>query len=570
MPTLINASSKPLSLVFDKSYAFEIPVYQRPYSWELEQAELLLQDLLDFQAVKKDDGYFLGSIVLIKDDQNVKAEVIDGQQRLTTLTILIACLAERARELGDPDFSTYVEYLYEKGNKLTKTPEQPRLTLREKDGVFFSTWVQGLQIDAMLQLDPVQLATDAQRHILNNTGYLRAETIKTFPDLTSLEAFATFLMSECYLVVVSTPTQDSAFRVFSTMNSRGLDLSTPDILKAKILGSVADAEKLAFSAVWEDLEEGLGRVEFDNLFGHIRTIFRPEKQRGTLLKEFEDYVLSGNKDGKKLIENVISPYALAYENVIDQSFKATAGAEKANEALTWLAHIDHRDWVPAALEVIVRHGSNGDMVATLLVELERLAAYLFICHVGASQRIARYARVVSDLRANSTKALQISETETQEMVARLDANIYELSPKRKNYIIRRLDRFMSDGGATYSHKMFTIEHVMPQTISDDSTWAEWWPDVEKRKLWTHRLANLVALNQYRNSTAGNRNLDKKIETYLAGRKGNPSYTLTVKMLKATSWKEDDLVARQADLIETMIEGWGLTMPATAIRQAASV
>src|SRR3954453_1098325 len=92
----IEAHEVPLHEVFSSDYSFRIPDYQRPYAWEREQAEQLLEDLLDTLRRDEDEPYFLGSVVLVKEPDQASAEVIDGQQRLTTLTILFAVLRDLA------------------------------------------------------------------------------------------------------------------------------------------------------------------------------------------------------------------------------------------------------------------------------------------------------------------------------------------------------------------------------------------------------------------------------------------------------------------------------------------
>ncbi len=93
----------PLWKVFSVEYHFKIPHYQRPYAWETTQAADLLNDLSDALDRDSAEPYFLGSLVLIKQREVAESQVIDGQQRLTTLTILFAVLAELARDadVGD-------------------------------------------------------------------------------------------------------------------------------------------------------------------------------------------------------------------------------------------------------------------------------------------------------------------------------------------------------------------------------------------------------------------------------------------------------------------------------------
>jgi uncharacterized protein with ParB-like and HNH nuclease domain len=156
MPVTIHATEKPLFRIFNNDFAFEIPPYQRPYAWTTEQASELLTDLLAFlgngsQASEEINPYFLCRIVLIKEDDSPEADIVDGQQRLATLTILLAVL----RSLVPPEFVTdLTSYIYEKGNVILGTPNRYRLKLRERDELFFRRYFQDEGgLDSFLQLD---------------------------------------------------------------------------------------------------------------------------------------------------------------------------------------------------------------------------------------------------------------------------------------------------------------------------------------------------------------------------------------------------------------------------------
>jgi uncharacterized protein with ParB-like and HNH nuclease domain len=140
----IRGSEYPIKKIFSDDFVFTIPLYQRAYAWTAEQSEELLQDLLRAMDAYKDSiedlsPYFLGSIVLIKEDDNSMAEVIDGQQRLTTLTMLLSAL----RGLIKNEYAEgLTSFLCEKGNIITGTPSRYRLRLRERDAQFFQKYIQ--------------------------------------------------------------------------------------------------------------------------------------------------------------------------------------------------------------------------------------------------------------------------------------------------------------------------------------------------------------------------------------------------------------------------------------------
>lgn len=99
----ISGAEYPLKKIFSSDFDFMIPSYQRPYAWTTEEAGELFNDIKDFMDQQADDDpYFLGSIVLIKNETDSRAEVIDGQQRLTTLTILLSVLLDKLNDDREP------------------------------------------------------------------------------------------------------------------------------------------------------------------------------------------------------------------------------------------------------------------------------------------------------------------------------------------------------------------------------------------------------------------------------------------------------------------------------------
>ena len=237
----IKGEHRPLEKVFSNDYVLNIPHYQRPYAWKPENAQELVTDLVTFMgdAARKVDEippYFLGSIVLVKNEALPEADVIDGQQRLTTLTMLLSALRAATRA---PFSDGLTAFLYQVGNPVTGAPDQYRLRLRPDDAEFFRQYVQapdGLEKLATLTRE----LPDAQRLIRDNALLLLREVTKLGDD--KRQCLAQYLIRRCYLVVVSTPDTDSAYRIFSILNDRGLDLSHADILKAELVSKIQNKD----------------------------------------------------------------------------------------------------------------------------------------------------------------------------------------------------------------------------------------------------------------------------------------------------------------------------------------
>lgn len=291
----IQATEHPIEKVFSNDFVFTIPLYQRPYAWTIEQAGELLEDLITSLGDGKEqiddlNPYFLGSIVLIKENvDKPDAQVVDGQQRLTTLTILLATLRElvpieHANELTN--------FLYQKGSLLSCTSNRYRLTLRERDAQFLKDYIHDEGgINKLQQLNSAKLP-DSQKNIKEN-ALLFFQRLQEFTEFQRIR-LAQFIINRCFLVVVSTPDLGSAYRIFSVLNDRGLDLSLTDILKAEIIGKLPDYQQEAYTAKWEETEVNLGREVFKDLFAYIRMIKQKAKPRKSILEEFQNNILPTN------------------------------------------------------------------------------------------------------------------------------------------------------------------------------------------------------------------------------------------------------------------------------------
>ena len=560
MSKKISGAEYPLSKIFSSEFEYRIPSYQRPYAWTVDQASELFDDLKAFYDAEEEEGYFLGSIVLIKSEEKPVAEVIDGQQRLTTLTILLAAMA-CAHDGANKD--ELKDYIVEPGKKVEKIEPKPRLSLRERDKPFFKKYIQEFALDKLVALDESALENESQANILRNCKHFQKVIADTFAEPEELLDFVSFLMTRCYLVAVSTPNEASAFRVFSVMNSRGLDLQPTDIIKADMIGKLkSEADRQEYNDKWEEMEVELTRDGFKDLFTYLRMIHAKDKAKKSLLEEFRTHVLPAHPDTKVFIDDVLEPYAEALEFIRSASYTATKDAETVNGYITWLNRIDNSDWIPPAMLFLKKHRNNPSLLADFFKRLERLAAYIHVCRIYVNDRIDIYGNLITEIESgvdlDDMTYLDLSEEEKEEFRDELDSDVYEFTPRRRNYLLLRLDSFISDGAASYDTKVLTIEHVLPQTVNKASEWAEWWPDASERKDWVHRLANLVPLNKKKNSAAQNYDFRVKCDTYFKGKSDVSSFALTTQVLTKKKWTPKVIETRQQALLDVLIENWELS------------
>ena len=564
MTNIIHAIEKPLSKIFSDDFVFSIPAYQRPYAWTTEEARELLSDLLSpFEDSPKSitdlTPYFLGSIVLIKNESIPEADVVDGQQRLTTLTILLSVL----RKLVIPAIASEITtFIYQRGLVIAGIEDRYRLQLREKDKDFFRQYIQHEDgLDILFKLDS-SLLTDSQRNIQAN-ALCFFEVLKEKKE--QLNQFVMYLVTRCFLVVVSTPDVDSSYRVFSVLNSRGLDLSVSDILKSEIIGAINEStQQEKYTKIWEDEEVDLGRERFQELFSHIRMIYLKSKPKESVLKEIRKQILPLQKTSQNFIDNVLKPYSDALEIIKNEKYLASGkDAETVNSLLQWLNRIDNVDWIAPAILYLTQNYHDPVKLKRFFVDLERLTAGLLIRRADINERISRYGQLLTAIENREdlyalTSPLQLTSNESNQIIQTLDGDLYN-NKRIRLYVLLRLDSALTMEGVKHDTKVISIEHVLPQNPKKGSTWFTWFPNDDERLNFVHRLGNLVLLSRRKNSEAQNFVFDKKRTEYFSNTRGSGivTFALTNQVLIKNEWTPEVITQRQVDNLQILKKLWRL-------------
>ena len=244
----ITAKPEDIRTIFSREY--QIPMFQREYSWEQEQCETLWDDLIDFHNEKdKKDKYFLGNIVVHPIDESEKFSVIDGQQRLTTLLLLIRALFDNAGTV-----KALEECLKIKDKLSSELTDNIRLN---------SDVIEGDKKN--LEKIILEGRCDDENSRLNINYDMFKKKIsdwkqgKTSDELNKL--ILTFL-DNVVLLPILCETEDDALNIFETINNRGLSLSDADIFKSKLYAGIESSKRSEFIDEWNDLndQEDLFRI----------------------------------------------------------------------------------------------------------------------------------------------------------------------------------------------------------------------------------------------------------------------------------------------------------------------
>jgi len=265
----LNVDQKTIfDLLSDKKADFLIPDYQRPYAWDEEQCQTLWDDIFlfsfpnnDYETFDENEEYFLGSIVTYKNEKG-KSEVIDGQQRLTTLMLILRAFYDKFANMQDTN------------SKLTRSRIEHCIW---KTDTFGTADKSKLKIDSEVATDndkqeflellcTGEIKSGSKSQYVNNYQFFQRK-IDDF-----LQEFASYfpylparILRNCILLPIEAESQDTALRIFSTLNDRGLPLSDADIFKAQFYKYYGGLDKKdEFIAEWKELEEITSSVFYPN------------------------------------------------------------------------------------------------------------------------------------------------------------------------------------------------------------------------------------------------------------------------------------------------------------------
>lgn len=550
----------------DHTVFYGIPGYQRPYAWGTDQVAQLWGDLEVWRsshAGKRVDAippYFLGSIVLTWNPDRTHWDVIDGQQRLTTLTILLAVARQLTPE--GPLRQHLTKFLEGDADPFSTDAPRLRLSARDRDLDFWRD-------DVIRRTDPFLTAQtdhlrDARRNMVVNARWLAGKLKSLAEDERRrlLEA----LLKRCCLVVVKTRDTLTAMRIFQVLNDRGLDLRATDILKSTLLGELTPTEAQAWTHAWEDAEETLGRGGLEQLFAHLRTLIRLRRAESTLVREYET-ILSGSKsDGspplsaRDFLEQHLKPAIGPFAQIREQAYTAPHHAGRVNDHLTALSLIDNQDWQPAALLLFRHLSGDAATLADALAELEARAFHMMLTRMYTHPRVTRYLKAYERERTDGVEglrdSLRLGKKPREELRAALDGELY-LHRRARRPVLLLLDHLIADE----EHwrpipAKVTVEHVLPQNPGAESRWREWYSE-DAHAHWLHRLGNLLLLSRRRNTRASNRPFDQKKRTYFLTHGASP-YALTSRVVAEDDWTETTLKRHHAEVIALLCQRWGLT------------
>lgn len=479
---------------------FLIPVYQRFYSWDIEQCKRLWNDIVEMQRKGK-VGHFVGSIVNIAEQAMPtgvqKYMIIDGQQRMTTLTLLLLALRDYAiKNPGDTSINARrIDNMLLK-NEYENGDERYKLLLTETDRNILINLVE-------------------EKPIAEGTRSRLIENYKFFADKL---ADKEILPAEVYesigkLQIVNITLDravDDAQAIFESLNSTGKELSESDLIRNYVLMGLEPSEQIyVYEHLWRPMEqlfvyETQGTV-MDAFFRHYLTmkLARIPKQ-GRVYEEFKLYHLNCEFGTIRELCQDLLDYAKYYTNIV---FKRNFDLDlkKLYEDI-----IDLRMEVSYPFLLKIHHDcTDGIITSDELKEILKLCiSYVLrraICEIPTNSMNKTFATLKNYIKPddylNSVKAFFVMQDTYKEFPdndkfegAFVSRDIYNM--RARNYILSRLENF--ENKAPIIIENYTIEHIMPQNKNLSLEWqadlGADWQEVQKKYLHTIGNLTLTAYN----------------------------------------------------------------------------
>lgn len=535
----MKAEESKLTTIFADSKTYEIPKYQRPYSWTDQHTFQLLDDTYDAY-MSKDREYFIGSVIAIEKEKDRKFDIVDGQQRLTTLNLLFSKLRSLIK---DESAKNELQKRILPINVLTGATEQPRLVLRPQDHPFFRDVVlMGKNCEDTTEL------TETQLRILDNL-----QTIEEFlKDKTEqdLKLYANYLLENVYVVFVRTENFQSAYRLFNVLNARGLPLNNGDLIKNKLFELAEDefTEGL-IDEKWNELEDLITISKLDIFLGHTRTALKGEKQRQSLHLEFESIIDSYPGTPISFIEDLVKS-AKNYNKITNNKFDNV----KITRLISSLENVSHDEWVPPLLSFLNKQ--ILDISTENFIDLlDKITYQNWIRRLGKTKRSTVYYNIITLLNKGSQGQPILDKIKEAKNNQEFDSFIVgDLYGTAYAYaVLHRLEVEMQDDSVqkTFSGTI-SIEHILPQKMTD-KYWIDRFSEPE-HKQWVHKIGNLTLLSGKKNSSAQNFDFIKKKDLY---NKKNlkVSFDLTKEICTLNDWNLEQIKTRQIQLVDKIKTIW---------------
>lgn len=543
---------------------YRVPPYQRDYSWSEEQWEDLWNDIVDLRS-EPDRSHYLGALVIeSKTDRDFL--VIDGQQRLATLSLLALAVIDRLEAMATSDIES--ENNSERSRELRnrfigeKDPasliESSRLLLNATDDAFYQDYLIQLKDPRNPRKLPKSnlLLWDCFRYFISRLD----ELSELRNDGLAMASVLSETVARQFLFILITVDDElNAYTVFETLNARGLELTTTDLLKNYLFSRIKVSSDLAaLQRRWQSLVNTVGQTRFPEFLRYHLLCEQPQIRSQRLFKIVRDQTKTA-EDVFNLLDELEGRGEL-FEAILDSGhgYWMEDHLSKAKKYVVELNLFRIKQPMPllfATWDLFTKE----DFVRVLKLVSSISFRYTIVSGLNTNALEPVYhraAKAVIDGKASTPSAvfellkpIYVEDEKMKQDFTLLELDTRGRRKKLAKYILARLEEKTSNLHCDPDTDPGTIEHVLPENPSEE--WKDVFP-VEKWESSVYRLGNLTLLKASDNRAIGNKPYSIKLPVY---EKSRYRVTQRIADLASEQWTPELINERQRILAETAKQIW---------------
>lgn len=543
-----------------RSEDLAVPVNQREYSWEEEHVNDLLND---FERVINKESYFLGTIVITKGESN-RPEVTDGQQRLATTTMLFAAIRDYLVSTNDKQRSQAIESKYLLSTEFISTDVVPKLRLNVDDNEFFTKHVVSHPDSTDRKIQPKLRSHERidRAFAIAKAFVLRilAPYDKADQRIARLNEWIQFIDSSAQVIVLRVPDQLNAFKMFETLNDRGLRASQADLLKNYLL-SLAEERMREAQQKWAQM---IGTLETSSredqtvtyLHHFLITKYGPMREREVFDRVKDEFQTQARAlEFLEELRDAATDYVAL--SISDHQKWSAYGTGTKKNVHTMYSYV-RVEQIKPLMFAVARHFPKDEAKKVFALFVNWSVRFLIVGGRGGvlEKAYGEAAQKVTSKEIKTAKGLYEDLKSILHVDTVFEPAFAEASVSRRyfaRYLLRSLEIKKKgvpepDFVPNEDESQITLEHIAPENPGDK--WPNLSPD-EAIALF-RRLGNMVLLQASKNTVIGNGAFSEK-----KGMFADSSFLLTqeVGQLESDKWSVDEVSRRQKALAILAVQTW---------------
>lgn len=571
MDELLTAETKNFQSIMSESKRLKIPTYQRDYSWNEEQWEELWEDIL--KGKKNKNKHYMGSLVFIARKDGM-LEVVDGQQRLTTIAILIHSVIKLLNELvkNNIDKEENIEriniiraYVGKKSSK--DLTWENKLELNEENNKFYNTYIMNFEQSEKLPIkisSSNNLLLSCQNYFYNNI--FEYANIKNLNSITSKKIYkiselVEYIVENLVFVKIVATSELSAYTIFETLNDRGIDLSITDLLKNYLLSLFARKQDQTFAKNrWDSIVQ---KVELKNFPMFLRYYWMIEN-KALRKEELFKAIRASIKDRKTALAflNELDEYADIFSALQDDTSSYWKDNSNLKTVVKNLHILKVKQCYPLLMITLTKLDKKYQYNVFKACE-NILFRYLTICSKNPNALEDVYNKICNKIARGEISDFSGVKTELKSIYIKDDEFYNDFINKSINtrgnqriakYILIKINTHLSIEKVELdiTSNNLTLEHILPENPNDE--WKILF-DSEIIDDYIYRIGNFTLLSQKRNQSIANDEFGEKIKLY---EKSDILLTKNIaNYYKDKEWNKDSIDNRQSYMGKIAKEIWKL-------------